>query len=326
MSADRRPAVRAYFDGAVREWDTERYLDQTYVGRARHALRWLRALGPGRRVLDLGCGTGRQTVEALRAGHRVVSADFSFQMARATRDRIRRDTPGAAPMVIVADAMHPPFRPGAFDAVMALGVVGFVPDAPAMLRESAALLRPGGTLVCDVGVPERRVLLNALGRAADRPLRALRRAWRERIRGLPPEPPPPVEGWYRAHFTKHPPERIEALLREAGLAPVARGGSGFGELRIGGRALLPWRVEQALAAVLGRLTGVRGGGWLARRALTYVVCARRAPGAVPRPASHPAPHPATDPAPPPASNPLLRAVHPRLEPTDAPALGRQLRR
>ena len=27
-------------------------------------------------------------------------------------------------------------------------------------------------------------------------------------------PPPPVQGWYRAHFTKHAPERIEALLRE----------------------------------------------------------------------------------------------------------------
>lgn len=314
MSADRRPAVRAYFDRAVQEWDTERYLDQTYVGRARHALRWLRALGPGRRVLDLGCGTGRQTVEALRAGHRVVSADFSYEMARATRDRIRREAPAAAPMVIVADAMHPPFRRGAFDAVMALGVVGFVPDAPAMLRESAALLTPGGTLVCDVGVPERRVLFNALGRAADRPLRALLRMWRERIRGVPPEPPPRVEGWYRAHFTKHTPERMEALLRQVGLAPEARAGSGFGELRIGGRALLPWRVEQALAAVLGGLTGLRGGGWLARRALTYVVRARRV--------SHPAPDPTTDLAP----HPPARAVHPRLEPTDAPALGRQLRR
>ena len=129
--------------------------------------------------------------------------------------------------------------------------------------------------MCDVGVPERHVLLPALGRAADRPLLALRRRWRERVRRLPPEPPPAEEGWYRAHFVKHGPEGIETLLREAGMAPVARGGSGFGELRVMRRRVLPWRVEQALAAVLGRMTGTRGGGWLARRALTYVVCSVR---------------------------------------------------
>jgi hypothetical protein len=189
---------------------------------------------------------------------------------------------------------------------MALGVVGFVPDAPAMLRETGRLLRPGGTLVCDVGVPERRVLLHALGRALDRPLLALRRLWRLRVRGLPPDPPPRVEGWYRAHFTKHDPERIEAMLRDAGLTPVARGGSGFGELRVLGRPLLPWRVAQALTAVLNRLTALPGGGWLARRALTCVVRSVRAP------------------APAPSASPV-RAFTPTPEPADAPAVGRQLR-
>ena len=304
MSADRRAAVRAWFDGAVREWDTERYVDQTYVGRARHALRWLRAMGPGRRVLDLGCGTGRQTVEAIRAGDRVVSADFSFEMARATRDRIVRECPGAAPAVVVADAQHPPFRPGSFDAVMALGVAGFVPDAPGMLREAAGLLRPGGTLVCDVGVPERRVLLEALGAAIDRPLLAVRRAWRRRVRRLPPDPPPAVEGWYRAHFEKIGPERMEALLKEAGLSPAAVGGSGWGELRILGRPVLPWRVAQGVTVLLNRLTALPGGRLLARHALTYVVRAVRAPA--PAPSAKAVPHPA-------------------LELADAPAVGRQLR-
>jgi ubiquinone/menaquinone biosynthesis C-methylase UbiE len=304
VSGDRRPAVRAYFDRNVREWDTERYLDQTYVGRARHALRWLRRLGAGTRVLDLGCGTGRQTVDALRAGHAVVSADFSFQMARATRDRVLRECPGTAPAVVVADALHPPFRPGSFDAVMALGVIGFVPDPPEMLRQANGLLRPGGTLVCDVGVPERRVLLHALGGALDGPLTALRRAWRERVRRLPPESPRAAEGWYRQHFTKHAPDEIESLLRRAGLTPVGCGGSGFGELRVLGRRLLPWRVEQALTALLGRLTGVRGAGWLARRALTYVVCSVRAPASVPARAA---------------------VLHSTRILADAPALGRQLR-
>lgn len=312
MSGDRRAAVRAWFDGAVREWDTERYRDQTYVGRARHALRWLARLGPGKRVLDLGCGTGRQSVDAIRAGDRVVSADFSFEMARATRDRIVRECPGAAPAVVVADALHPPFRAESFDAVMALGVVGFVPDARGMLREAAALLRPGGTLVCDVGVPEERVLFHAAGRRADRPLRALRRAWRGWVRGLRDETEAGGPGWYGRHFRKHPPEEIEALLRGAGLAPAARGGAGFGELRLAGRRVLPWRVEQALSALLGRMAGARGGAWLARRALTYVVGAVRAPG----PGALPAPAP---------SRAARLMLPPAPEAADAPAVGGQLR-
>ena len=304
--ADLRPAVRAYFDRNVQEWDTERYRDPTYIGRARHALRWLRRMGPGKRVLDLGCGTGRQSADAIRAGDRVVSADFSFEMARATRDRILRECPGAAPAVIVADALHPPFRPGAFDAVMALGVVGFVPDRPAMLREAAGLLRPDGELIADVGIPEPRVLFHALGRAADRPLLALRRWWRERIRRLAVEDTARKTGWYSAHFAKHAPEEIESLLRSAGLTPAERGGAGFGELRLLGRRVLPWRVEAAVTAILGRLTGLPGGGWLARHALTYVVRSVRAPA--------------------PAARPVARAVpHPVPALADAPALGRQLR-
>ena len=304
---DLRPAVRAFFDGAVREWDTERYRDPTYRGRARHALRWLVRMGPGTRVLDLGCGTGRQSADAVRAGNRVVSADFSFEMARATRDRIARECPAAAPAGVVADALHPPFRPGAFDAVMALGVVGFVPDRPAMLREAAALLRPGGELILDVGIPEPRVLFHAINRWINRPLLALRRAWRVHVRRLPASDAARTTGWYGAHFAKHAPEEIEAMLRRAGLVPLDRGGAGFGELRLLGRRILPWRVEAAISAFLGRLTGLPWGGWLARHALTYVVRSVRTPVAADVPASRAVPPPAPVPA-------------------DAPALGGQLRR
>ena len=322
MSADRRAAVRAYFDRNVEEWDTQRYLDETYVGRARLALGWLWRLGRGKRVLDLGCGTGRQSAAAVRAGDRVVSADFSFEMARATRERILRECPGAAPAVVVADAQNPPFRPGAFDAVMALGVVGFVPDRPAMLREARALLRPGGTLVCDVGVPERRVFLTALSAAIDGFLRAMVDGWRRLLL----RPPPPSDasaptGWYRQHFVKHAPEEIEAMLRAAGLRPTARGGAGLGELRVLGRSIIPWRVQSAATRALNALSALPGGGWLARRSLTYVVRAVR-DDAAPSPALAPSAGsaPSAEPRAPSLSHP-----HPVPALADAPALRGELR-
>jgi SAM-dependent methyltransferase len=223
----------------------------------------------------------------------VVSADFSFEMARATRQRVLRECPGAAPAVVVADALHPPFRPGAFDAVMALGVVGFVPDRPGMLREARTLLAPGGELVCDVGVPE---------------LRSLARLWRERILRRPKTEGDDsgAPGWYGRHFVKHAPEEIEAMLCEAGFRPLARGGSGLGELRLLGRLVLPWRVQGALTRLAVVLSALPGGGWLARRSLTYVVRSARAPDL-------PARVPERAPVPPPVA-----AL------ADAPALRRQL--
>ncbi|MFL5539133.1 MAG: class I SAM-dependent methyltransferase [Longimicrobiaceae bacterium] len=271
-------AVRAFFDGRVEEWDTARYTDETYVGRGRVALGWLRRLGRGRRVLDLGCGTGRQAVGALRAGGRVVAMDFSLPMARATLDRVTREAPGAPAAVVVADAQHLPFRAGSFDAALALGVLGFVPDRAAMLCEARRVLAPGGTLVCDVGVPEERVLFGALRRLAAAPFRR-RRA---------PGPEQPV-GWYRRNFVKHAPGELEALLAAGGFRVRARGGAGFGEL--GG---VPWRVQQWAARLLSAASVLPGGGPLARHALTYLVRAERMPD--PGPAAAPARAPAHAPA------------------------------
>lgn len=277
----KRAAIRAYFDRNVDEWDTLRYRDEAYLGRGRLALGWLRRMGRGKRVLDLGCGTGRQTLGALHDGDAVVATDFSYEMARATRDRIRRELSGAVPAVVVSDALHPPFRPGSFDAVMALGLVGFVDDRPRLVRELRALLRPDGELVCDAGVPEERVLLHAAGEAVSRPLRAAGRWLREKVlrRTLPP---PAERGFYWNHFVKHAPAEFDTLLEQGRFEPVARGGAGFGELRVLGRHLLPWRVEMWLGRNLDRLSALRGGGFLARHAMIYVVRAVRLPDIAPR--------------------------------------------
>lgn len=282
-------AVRRFFDGRVEEWDTARYTDETYRSRGRIALAWLREMGPAKRVLDVGCGTGRQTLGAVAAGDRVVAMDFSYPMAHATRERLRREAPGAPAAVIVADAQHLPFRDGSFDAAIALGVVGFVPDRGRMLDEARRVLAPGGTLVCDAGVPEGRVLFQALSAAASRPLQAAGRWVRRTVLRRPPPPGEPV-GWYRRNFAKHAPEELEALLRGAGFVLRARGGAGFGELRLAGVALLPWRVQQWIARGLSAASVLPGGGPLARRALTYLVRAE-SPAAVRVSAAPPLPVP-----------------------------------
>jgi len=100
---------------------------------------------PGRRLLDLGCGTGRSTAAWRDAGYEVVGADISARMLALARGRL----PGVA--LYHADIRDlPPL--GAFDVVSCLcDVVNYVPsdELVCALRAVAQLLAPGGLVVFD---------------------------------------------------------------------------------------------------------------------------------------------------------------------------------
>jgi ubiquinone/menaquinone biosynthesis C-methylase UbiE len=53
--------------------------------------------------------------------------------------------------VVVADAVALPFATAAFDVVASNGAINLCVDKPAVLREAARVLRPGGELrLCDM--------------------------------------------------------------------------------------------------------------------------------------------------------------------------------
>ena len=100
-------------------------------------------IGPGTRLLDVGCGLGASAqVAATEFGLRVDGVDASGTvieraMARAGDARIRWST---------ANLPDLPFRDDTFDAVLAECVLSTV-DRPAALTEVARVLRPGGVLL-----------------------------------------------------------------------------------------------------------------------------------------------------------------------------------
>ncbi|MBB5350001.1 ubiquinone/menaquinone biosynthesis C-methylase UbiE [Haloferula luteola] len=101
----------------------------------------------GLRGLDLCCGQGVLVPELMKAGAReVLGVDASPRLIESAQRRFERDR---AVRFVVADACAEPspWADGHFDFAACLMAVHDVPDLPAMARNAAAALKPGGEMV-----------------------------------------------------------------------------------------------------------------------------------------------------------------------------------
>lgn len=111
-----------------------------------------RALGMvrGRRVLDVGVGSGGFFTEILRhAGPHdfVCGAELSHRMVRRARGRLRREANRG--VLVEASGLRLPFSADAFDVVVSSYVLDLlaIPDIEAALAEFYRVLRPAGRIV-----------------------------------------------------------------------------------------------------------------------------------------------------------------------------------
>ncbi|MEU5424827.1 methyltransferase domain-containing protein [Streptomyces olivoreticuli] len=104
-------------------------------------------VGPGDRVLDIGCGVGGPAVRlAAATGAEVVGINVSRkQVEKATE---LAGSAGVSDKVTFqhGDAMALPFEDASFDAVWLVESVMQMPDRATALAEAARVLRPGGRL------------------------------------------------------------------------------------------------------------------------------------------------------------------------------------
>ena len=172
----------------------------------RRALRHLPHATPGRNILDIGCGTGAQTIHLARLTDAHITAvdnhpPFLAQLKkRATENNLAsRITTG------IADMGHLPFSDHAFDTIWAEGsifIIGFARG----LSEWRRLLVPGGCLVVsdfcwltDNPHPElEEMLLDGCPEAGDR--ESMRRAVKENGYRLLHEFLLPHKGWWNNYY------------------------------------------------------------------------------------------------------------------------------
>jgi SAM-dependent methyltransferase len=103
------------------------------------------AAGRAASALDVGCGSGRLTVELARAGARVTGIDtHAGRLADAGR---RAAAAGLAVRLLEADMDAPlPFADGAFEAATSRLALMIAADPAATLRELRRVLAPGGRI------------------------------------------------------------------------------------------------------------------------------------------------------------------------------------
>jgi ubiquinone/menaquinone biosynthesis C-methylase UbiE len=142
MTDKRRRRVRAAWDAVAGDYAAMRNPD----GPDAALLDELVAdLPDGATVLDVGCGDGARTLANLPPG--TLGLDFSRVQLELARERV----PGARPLQ--GDMTALPVADDAVDAVTAYHAVFHVPRAehPAVYREFARVLRPGGRVLLTVG-------------------------------------------------------------------------------------------------------------------------------------------------------------------------------
>lgn len=120
-------------------------------------------VGPGIRMIDVGCGAGRHTFEAFRRGAEVVGFDQNASELNDVEEMLQLmleegdAPPSAKGEVVKGDALDLPYAEGTFDCVLASEILEHVPEDDRAISELVRVLKPGGVLAITVPrwLPER---------------------------------------------------------------------------------------------------------------------------------------------------------------------------
>lgn len=149
MSAPRRESRREHWDRFWRAQPVEEIYES--VGEVHSELK--RHLDPaGARVLEVGAGTGRDSLHLTAHGARVTVLDYSEAALATTRRSLAKlpETAAGRVRLVRGDALRLPFPDGRFDVVFHQGLLEHFRDPLPLLRENLRVLAPGGLLLVDV--------------------------------------------------------------------------------------------------------------------------------------------------------------------------------
>ena len=131
--------TREYFD----EVETRKYFVEPHILRFAEFERWR-----GKRVLEIGCGIGTDTMNFARNGASVTAVDISEKSLEIARKRA--EVNGLADRIRFfhgsAEQLDQVVRPEAFDLIYSFGVIHHTPHPDRVLEQIRNYVRPGSTM------------------------------------------------------------------------------------------------------------------------------------------------------------------------------------
>jgi 2-polyprenyl-3-methyl-5-hydroxy-6-metoxy-1,4-benzoquinol methylase len=130
---------KEYFD----EVEARKYLVEPHIPAFAEFGRW-----EGKRVLEVGCGIGTDSINFARAGAELTAVELSSESLRIAEQRA--DVMGVADRIQFvqanAEELTATLTDGPYDLVYSFGVIHHTPRPERALAEMRALTAPGGTL------------------------------------------------------------------------------------------------------------------------------------------------------------------------------------
>ncbi len=185
-----------------RWWTDHREVEQTYSNDDRLLSQLADLPMDGRLVLEVGAGSGRDSIALARRGARVIVVDYVMSSFAVVRGQAA--AAGATIGCVCADGERMPFRDRTFDLVFHQGLLEHFRDPLPLVRENYRVTKPGGH--CLIDVPQRYHVYTAVKHV----LIALNR-------------------WFAGWETEFSPRQLACLMQAAG----------FEVRRIGGDWMVP---------------------------------------------------------------------------------------
>ena len=121
------------------EMEERRYRSQAFIHAFAQFTRWR-----GKKILEVGCGSGTDLLQFARAGAEVYAVDLSQHSVELTRKRL--ELYGLPAEVNQVNGLDLPFPSDCFDLVYSWGVIHHAPHPSKVVAEIYRVLKPGGHL------------------------------------------------------------------------------------------------------------------------------------------------------------------------------------
>lgn len=100
----------------------------------------------GMRVLDVGCGTGNQSIKLARMGMQVTGIDKSTKMLEIAREKAKKEEALSVDFQYM-DAEKLEFESDSFDGAISITAFEFLPAPEKVLKEMFRVVKKGGSLL-----------------------------------------------------------------------------------------------------------------------------------------------------------------------------------